>query len=50
MRASMAKNIISIVSNKGGVGKTSIAIAAGMLLQPKIKGADITFRAGLLTR
>ncbi len=29
MAENMAQNIISVVSNKGGVGKTSIAIAAG---------------------
>jgi pilus assembly protein CpaE len=37
MRAVMAKNIISIVSNKGGVGKTSIAIAAGCYFSQKLK-------------
>jgi pilus assembly protein CpaE len=33
----MAKKIISIVSNKGGVGKTSIAIAAGCYFSQKLK-------------
>jgi pilus assembly protein CpaE len=33
----MAKNIISIVSNKGGVGKTSIAIASGCYISQKLK-------------
>jgi pilus assembly protein CpaE len=37
METNMAKNIISVVSNKGGVGKTSIAIAAGCYCSQKLK-------------